>query len=69
MMDGKKMIAKAKRNYEFSCIEKWKKGERYNMVYDAIGGIIALESDGGRIGHWTTDAFNEIRNNFDFIRN
>ena len=41
MMDGKKMIAKAKRNYEFSCIEKWKKGERYNMVYDAIGGIIA----------------------------
>ena len=39
------------------------------MVYDAIGGIIALESDGGRIGHWTTDAFNEIRNNFDIISN
>ena len=69
MMVGKKMIAEAKRDYEFSCIEKWKKGETYTMVYDAIGGIIALEMDGGCVGHWSTDAFNEIRNNFDIIDN
>lgn len=69
MMAGKKMIAKAKRDYEFSCIEKWKKGQRYNIVYDAIGGIIALECDGGSVGHWSLDAFNEIRKNFDIIDN
>lgn len=69
MMVGKKMIAVAKRDLEFSCIEKWKKGERYAMVYDAIGGIIALESDGGYVGHWSTAAFSEIHNNFDIISN
>lgn len=69
MMAGKKMIAKAKKDYEFSSIEKWKKGERYNMVYDAIGGIIALESAGGYVGHWSIAAFNEIRNNFDITDN
>lgn len=69
MMAGKKMLAVAKSDYEFSCIEKWKKGERYNMVYDVVGGVIALESDGGRIGHWSIDAFNQIRDNFDIISN
>lgn len=69
MMAGKKMIAVAKRDFEFSCIEKWKKGERYNMVHDVIGGIIALEMDSGDVGHWSTDAFNVIRNNFDIIDN
>ncbi len=69
MMNGKKMIAKAKRDYEFSSIEKWKEGEKYNMVYDAIGGIIALESDGGNVGHWSIAAFNEIRKNFEIICN
>lgn len=69
MMAGKKMIARAKRDYEFSSIEKWKKGERYNMVYDAIGGIIALESDGGYTGHWSMAAFDEIRDNFEIIYN
>ena len=69
MMAGKKMLAVAKRDYEFSSIEKWKEGEKYNMVYDAIGGIIALESDSGRWGHWSTAAFNEIRDNFEIIDN
>ncbi|MCI9098133.1 MAG: hypothetical protein HFI95_18580 [Lachnospiraceae bacterium] len=65
MMAGKKMLAVAKRDYEFSSIEKWKEGEKYNMVYDELGGVIELESDGGYIGHWSTAAFKEIRDNFD----
>ena len=32
MMAGKKMLAVAKRDYEFSSIEKWKEGEKYNMM-------------------------------------
>lgn len=67
MMNGKKMVAIAKRDYEFSCIEKWKKGEKYNMAHDEVGGVIALESDGGRIGHWSIAAFNEICDNFEII--
>ena len=65
MMAGKKMLAVAKRDYEFSSIEKWKEGEKYNMVYDELGGVIELESDGGYSGHWSTAAFKEIRDNFD----
>lgn len=65
-MIGIKMIAMAKRDYRFSCTEKWKAGERYNLTYDELGGVIALESDGGLIGHWSKAAFKEIRDNFEF---
>jgi hypothetical protein len=66
MMAGKKMIAIAKEDYEFSSTQKWKKGKRYNMVYDEIGGIIALDCDSGYVDHWSTDAFKEISENFEF---
>ncbi len=64
-MFGMKMNAIAKNDFEFSCIEKWKAGERYRMTYDEVGGVIALESEGGYIGHWSVAAFKEICGNFE----
>lgn len=64
-MNRDKLIVIAKEDYEFSSLEKWKKGEKYNLFYNELVGVISLESENGYIGHWSTEAYKEIRNHFE----